>query len=320
VRTVATISAVRSAVRTARIGGASVGFVPTMGALHDGHISLVRAARAECDLVVMSIFVNPTQFNDAGDLAAYPRDAARDAALAAEAGVDVLFVPAADEMYPAGFATTVSVAGLTDVLEGAHRGAAHFHGVTTVVTKLLNIVAPDAAYFGQKDAQQALVVRRLVRDLDIPVRIEVCPTVREADGLALSSRNRHLSEGDRERARSLGRALEAARTAVAGGASDPAEVLGAARAPLADAGIEPEYVALVDPDTLTPVETLGESGGVLVAVAAQVGPVRLIDNTLIRLEAARGGRSNRTTGSESAEPIGASTTNIASAAAIGART
>ena len=178
-----------------------------MGALHDGHLSLIRRARATCDEVVVSLFVNPAQFNEASDLAAYPRDEARDGALAAEAGVDLLFAPALAEVYPPGFATTVHVGGVTETLEGEHRGVAHFDGVATVVTKLLNMVGPDVAFFGQKDAQQALVIRRLVRDLDLPVRIEVCPTVREADGLALSSRNVHLRGADRERALALRDAL-----------------------------------------------------------------------------------------------------------------
>lgn len=305
-KTVETIASVRSEVRAARDRGATVGFVPTMGALHEGHVSLLRAARAACDLVVMSIFVNPAQFNDAGDLAAYPRDAERDAAVAAEAGVDVLFVPVVSEVYPPGFATTVSVGGLTEVLEGAHRGAAHFHGVTTVVAKLLNIVAPDVAYFGQKDAQQALVVRRMVSDLDMPVRIEVCPTVREPDGLAMSSRNRRLSTADRERAVSLSGALEVAREAIAAGANDGRAVVAAALSVLERAGVEPEYLDVVDATTLEPLVTLGASGEALVVVAAQVGDVRLIDNTLIDLAAMTGGRSSKPT-SQRAEPVGLST-------------
>ena len=184
----------------ARAEGGTVGLVPTMGAFHAGHHSLMRAARAEQDAVVVSLFVNPAQFNDTGDLAAYPRTEANDAAEAAELGVDVLFAPPVSEIYPEGFATTVSVAGLSEVLEGAERGPGHFAGVCTVVNKLLNIVGPDVAYFGQKDAQQVAVVKRMVRDLDMPVRIEVLPTVREPDGLALSSRNVRLSPS-RPRAR-----------------------------------------------------------------------------------------------------------------------
>jgi pantoate--beta-alanine ligase len=193
-RTLRTVSELRDALSAPRRAGDSIGLVPTMGALHDGHLSLIRRARADCDVVVVSLFVNPAQFNDAGDLSSYPRDEARDAALAAEAGADVLFAPPAEEVYPSGFSTTVSVSGLTEVLEGAHRGKQHFDGVTTVVAKLFNMAGPEVAYFGQKDAQQALVIERMARDLDIPVRIEVCPTVREPDGLALSSRNVHLTD------------------------------------------------------------------------------------------------------------------------------
>ena len=209
-RTVRTVAEVRAALREARRAERVIGLVPTMGALHDGHLSLIRRARATCDDVVVSLFVNPAQFNESSDLAAYPRDEARDGALAAKAGADLLFAPELAEVYPPGFATTVHAGGVTETLEGVHRGAGHFDGVATVVTKLLNMVGPDVAFFGQKDAQQALVIRRLVRDLDLPVRIEVCPTVREADGLALSSRNVHLRGADRERALALRDALAAA--------------------------------------------------------------------------------------------------------------
>jgi pantoate--beta-alanine ligase len=278
-RTVRTVAELRTALRPARREERRIGLVPTMGSLHEGHLSLIRAARAECDEVVVSLFVNPAQFNDADDLAAYPRDEARDAVLASDAGADLLFAPGPDEVYPPGFATEVRVSGaLTSRLEGEHRGVAHFHGVTTVVTKLLNMAQPDVAFFGQKDAQQALVIRRLVRDLDIPVRIEVLPTVREDDGLALSSRNVRLASADRERAVALSRALRAAETeAVA--APSAARVAAAARAAMDDLGVEPEYLALVDPETLEPVEAL--EGDVLVAVAARVGDVRLIDNAII---------------------------------------
>ena len=194
---------VRAILTEARRHGSTVGLVPTMGAFHEGHLSLMRRARDECDVVVVSLFVNPAQFNDPADLTAYPRDPQRDTALAAELGVDYLFAPAADEIYPPGFATTVSLGGVTETLEGAHRGRGHFEGVATVVAKLFNIVGPDVAYFGQKDAQQATVIKRLVRDLNLPVRIEVCPTVRDPDGLALSSRNALLSPAERARATAL---------------------------------------------------------------------------------------------------------------------
>jgi pantoate--beta-alanine ligase len=279
VRTVRTVAEVRGALRDARRAERTIGLVPTMGALHEGHLSLIRAARAENDVVVVSLFVNPAQFDEAADLAAYPRDEARDAAAAEAAGADVLFAPPAHEVYPPGFATKVHVAGLTEHLEGAHRGTAHFAGVATVVCKLLNMVGPDAAYFGQKDAQQAAVIRRLVRDLDIPVRIAVQPTVREPDGLALSSRNVHLRGEDRARALALRRALDAASAAVAAGERDPDAVERAGRAAMAELGVEAEYVALVRPDDLRPVAQV--DGDVLVAVAARVGSTRLIDNTIL---------------------------------------
>jgi pantoate--beta-alanine ligase len=278
-RTVRTISEIRAHVAHARGEGRSVGLVPTMGAFHAGHEALIRAARAACDEVIVSLFVNPAQFNEASDLDAYPRTEASDAAIAAELGVDVLFAPSVAEIYPDGFATSVRVAGLSAVLEGAERGPGHFDGVCTVVCKLFNIVAPDVAYFGQKDAQQVVVIRRMVRDLNIPVRLEVVPTVREADGLALSSRNARLDAAERKRATALRRGLDAVRAAVEAGEPDPAAAgLAAMRA----AGVEPEYLALVDPDTLEPVERI--DGRVLAVVAARVGPARLIDNDLIETE------------------------------------
>jgi pantoate--beta-alanine ligase len=261
-----------------------------MGAFHEGHLSLMRRARQDCELVVVSLFVNPAQFNDADDLDAYPRDAERDTELAAELGVDYLFAPGVDEVYPPGFATTVSVGGVTEPLEGAHRGRAHFDGVTTVVTKLFNIVAPDIAYFGQKDAQQALVIRRLVRDLDMPVRIEVCPTVREPDGLALSSRNARLSPANRRRAAALSRALKAAQEAVHAGGRDPGAARAAALAELSSASIEPDYLELVSKDTLAPVSRI--DGEVLVLLAARVGSTRLIDNQLIQPSPEAGSSDN----------------------------
>ena len=188
-KTLRTVAELRAALNGPRRAGRSIGLVPTMGALHEGHISLIRRARATCDEVVVTLFVNPTQFDESADLDGYPRDEGRDATLAAEAGADILFAPSPGEVYPRGFATTVTVDEISAPLEGAHRGAAHFAGVATVVTKLLNMAQPDVAFFGQKDAQQVAVIRRVVRDLDIPVRIEVGETIRDADGLALSSRN-----------------------------------------------------------------------------------------------------------------------------------
>jgi pantoate--beta-alanine ligase len=256
-----------------------------MGAFHDGHLSLMRRARLECDVVVVSLFVNPAQFNDAGDLAAYPRDEQRDTALAEAAEVDYLFAPAVLEMYPEGFATTVSVAGLSEVLEGVHRGRGHFDAVTTVVAKLLNVAGPDIAYFGQKDAQQALVLRRMVRDLAMPVRIAVCPTVREPDGLAMSSRNVRLTGPDRARAQALHRSLEIVREAVAAGERDPIAVRDRALAALGAAGVDPEYLELVTPDRLAPVARIDDE--VLALIAARVGDTRLIDNELIEPPDAR---------------------------------
>jgi pantoate--beta-alanine ligase len=275
-RTIRTNAEMRAYERTG-----TVGLVPTRGAFHAGHHSLIRAARERCDTVVVSLFVNPAQFNEPADLEAYPRDEARDAAEAAELGADVLYAPGVDEVYPAGFATTVRVDGLSDVLEGAERGRGHFAGVCTVVTKLFNVVRPDVAYFGQKDAQQVAVLRRMVRDLDLPVELAVMPTVREPDGLALSSRNVRLSPDERTRALSLSRALRAAETAVAGGERDASAVERAARGALN--GVEPEYLALVDPDSFEPITTVDDR--VLVAVAARIGATRLIDNTIVHTAA-----------------------------------
>jgi pantoate--beta-alanine ligase len=275
-RTVRTVDELRGALAEPRRAGQRVGLVPTMGAFHEGHLSLMRCARSDCDVVVVSLFVNPTQFNEARDLQAYPRDERSDAARAEELGVDYLFAPAVDEVYPDGFSTTVSVAGITESFEGAHRGRSHFDGVTTVVTKLFNMVAPDTAYFGQKDAQQAAVIKQLVRDLNMPVRIEVCDTVRESDGLAMSSRNFRLSPDDRQRATALHRALLAAEQAVAQGTRDPGAITQRARSELADAGIEPEYFELVSAQTFEPVQSV--EGDVLALVAARVGGARLIDN------------------------------------------
>jgi pantoate--beta-alanine ligase len=290
-RTVRAVAELRAVLAEPRRAGRVIGLVPTMGAFHEGHLSLMRRARSECDLVVVSLFVNPTQFNESSDLQAYPRDEARDQALAGELGVDYLFAPPAEEVYPDGFATTVSVGGLTDSLEGVHRGRSHFDGVTTVVTKLFNMVSPDVAYFGQKDAQQAVVIKRLVRDLNMPVRIEVCDTVREPDGLAMSSRNANLSRSDRARAAALHRALLAAGEAVAAGAHDPAAVIERALRELTDVEIEPDYLALVSAETFAPVQRI--DGDVLALVAARVGATRLIDNHLLPTATAAGSTNNR---------------------------
>jgi pantoate--beta-alanine ligase len=276
---VRTIAELRAALDPLRRGGRTIGLVPTMGFFHEGHRSLMQRSKATCDVTVVTLFVNPTQFNDPKDLEVYPRDEAKDVALAEGAGVDYLFAPDAREMYPAGHSTVVSIRGITEPLEGAKRGTGHFDGVTTIVTKLFNIAQPDVAFFGQKDAQQALVVKKLVRDLDIPVRVEVCPTVREADGLAMSSRNVRLKGDDRKRALALRAGLEAARRAIAAGERRASAVEEAGRNAMRAMGVEPEYLAAVPAGTLLSEGDL--RGEVLVAVAARVGDVRLIDNEIV---------------------------------------
>ena len=265
-KTIRSVAGMQAHSRSARAQGRTIGLVPTMGAFHGGHESLMRAARAGTDEMVVSLFVNPAQFDDPRDLAAYPRDEQADAAIAQRLGADVLFAPPAEAVYPSGFATTVSVPGLSDVLEGEHRGPGHFAGVCTVVAKLFNMVAPDVAYFGQKDAQQVAVLRRMARDLDFPLAIAVLPTVREPDGLAMSSRNVRLSPGERRRAAGLSAALR--------GAASAGDPLAAAAAVLDEHGIATEYLALVDPDTF-------QEPGPLLVVAACLGDTRLIDNVLI---------------------------------------
>ncbi len=279
-RTVRTVDELRAVLAAPRRDGRRIGLVPTMGSLHEGHLSLIGRARAECEVVVVSLFVNPAQFDERADLDRYPRSERRDVQLASDAGADVMFAPSADEVYPPGFATAVEVLGVTDRLEGSARGAGHFRGVSTVVTKLLGMSMPDVAYFGQKDAQQAVVIRRLVADLNLPVRIQTCPTVREPDGLAMSSRNARLSAVQREQALALHAALQAAARRAAEGERSPAALLETARAAMSARGVEPEYVALVDPETFEPCEDLRHEA--LLVLAARVGQTRLIDNTLLR--------------------------------------
>ena len=278
-RTLRTVGELRAALVPAREGGSTIGLVPTMGALHDGHLSLIRRAREQCDVVVVSLFVNPAQFNEGSDLERYPRSERHDAGLAAEAGADLLFAPSVEEVYPPGFATAVEVLGLTDRLEGAARGASHFRGVTTVVTKLLCMTMPDTLYLGQKDAQQVVVIRRLVADLNLPVQIEALPTVREGDGLALSSRNVLLDPAARRRALALHAALLAADELAGAGERSSAALLDAANAALAASEVRADYVALVDPATLEPLTRLDRPA--LLAVAATVSGVRLIDNATL---------------------------------------
>ncbi|HEV2059050.1 MAG TPA: pantoate--beta-alanine ligase [Solirubrobacteraceae bacterium] len=279
-KTLRTVAELRAALNGPRRAGHSIGLVPTMGALHEGHLSLIRRARASCDQVVVTLFVNPAQFDDSDDLAVYPRDEAQDGALADAAGADILFTPSAGEVYPLGFATTVTVDEISAPLEGAQRGPAHFAGVATVVTKLLNMAQPDVAFFGQKDAQQVAVIRRVVRDLDIPVRIEVGETIRDRDGLALSSRNVRLRGADRRRAVALRRGLDAVRACHAAGERDATILAAIGRAAMADLGVEPEYLELVAPESFAPVNSVRDEP-VLVAVAARVGDVRLIDNDIL---------------------------------------
>jgi len=279
VRDVAAIDEVRSAVREARGRGKTVGLVPTMGALHDGHLSLVRLARQRGGLVVLSVFVNPTQFGPGEDFEAYPRDRDADVAAARAAGVDLFFAPSAAEMYPEGFATKVRVEGLSEPLCGAGRPG-HFDGVALVVAKLLNIVRPDFSVFGQKDAQQAILVTRLARDLNLPGEIVVAPTVREPDGLAMSSRNRYLGREDRAAARALSRGLFAAQAAYGKGERDGERLVALVRAELArEARVEAEYVEIVGRRDLSPWK--GGDEAALLAVAARVGPARLIDNVFL---------------------------------------
>jgi pantoate--beta-alanine ligase len=308
-RTVRTVAELRSALASARREGLEIGLVPTMGALHEGHLSLISHARKHCDVVVVSLFVNPAQFNERADLERYPRDEQRDSELAAAAGVDVLFAPSVEEVYPQGFATTVEVLRVSERLEGAARGPEHFRGVSTVVTKLLCMAMPDVAYLGQKDAQQVVVIRRLAADLNLPVRIEALPTVREPDGLALSSRNALLTPDDRARALALPKALQAASSLAANGEISALVLLDAARAAMRPFDVEPEYVALVDPETLEPIEQL--DGEALLAIAARVGHVRLIDNTI--LSPATNGEKAAGAGSAPGQPLEGKATATCSA-------
>lgn len=279
---VKTIPEARIHLAKARGKGLSIGFVPTMGYLHDGHVALIRCARSECGYVVVSIFVNPMQFGPNEDYLTYPRDLGRDAHLAKEAGADLIFAPEAQEMYPPDFATSVDVAGLGDVLCGASRPG-HFRGVATVVVKLLNIVQPHRAYFGEKDAQQLVIIRRLVSDLNIPVKVIGVPTVREPDGLALSSRNIYLSPEERRIAPVLYKALQSAEEAIERGERSASAISALISAEIGKQPIiRTEYIEVVDLQTLQPLHTL--KGRVLIAVAARLGKARLIDNIALEIE------------------------------------
>ena len=274
-----TIAETRAAVRELRAAGRTVGLVPTMGALHVGHVSLVRAARKECDAVVVSLFVNPTQFGPNEDFAKYPRTWDSDCALREREGVELVFAPGAEAMYPVGASTFVEVECVSDRLDGASRPG-HFRGVATVVAKLFHIVAPDKAFFGQKDAAQVAVLRKVVRDLNFDLELVVCSTVREADGLALSSRNRYLSAEERGQALVLSRALRRVEERIAQGVLESAALIREAQEMLAaETGVRVDYLRIVDPSSLEDVAAV--CGGALVAVAAVVGMTRLIDNVVI---------------------------------------
>jgi pantoate--beta-alanine ligase len=274
-----TIVDMRAACETARRDGKRLGFVPTMGALHEGHLSLVRAAKAGCDVVAVSIFVNPTQFGAGEDLAKYPRTFERDRELLERQGVSLLFAPSVEEMYPAGAMTWVTVDGLSDRLDGRSRPG-HFRGVTTVVAKLFHIVDPDVAFFGQKDAAQLAIIRRMVRDLKFPVEIVGCPIVREADGLAMSSRNAYLDPQERTQALVLHRALVRVRKLFEAGEQRAVKLMATGREEIAgEKSVRLDYFEIVNPESLDPVENVGRD--VLVAVAAFVGTTRLIDNILL---------------------------------------
>ena len=274
-----TIEAMRTASRAQRIAGKRLGLVPTMGALHDGHLSLMRAAKARCDLVAVSLFVNPLQFGPSEDLAKYPRDFARDRSLLEGAGIDFLFAPGVEEMYPSGAVTYVTVEGLSEKLCGRSRPG-HFRGVTTVVSKLFNIVEPDLAFFGQKDAAQVAIIRRMVRDLNIPVQIITGPIVREADGLAMSSRNAYLDPQQRKSATALYRSLMEIQKAFDQGERSSGALIAAGKRFFAeDVAPRLDYLEIVDPDTLNPVDHISRSA--LIAVAAFFGKTRLIDNIIL---------------------------------------
>lgn len=275
----ATIHETRAACRSERMQGKRLGLVPTMGALHEGHLSLVRAAKDKCDVVAVSLFVNPTQFGPTEDLAKYPRPFERDRELLEKEGIAILFAPSAEEMYPPGEVTRVVVEGLSEKLDGRSRPG-HFRGVTTIVSKLFHIIEPDLAFFGQKDAAQSAVIRRMVRDLNLPVEIVICPIMRESDGLAMSSRNSYLNPDERQRALALYRSLIRVEDEFRAGEKSAAKLIAAGTKVFAqEPQVRLDYFEIVDPDTLDPVERIERRA--LVAVAAYVGSTRLIDNLIL---------------------------------------
>ena len=274
-----TVESIRDLMKAARSEGRKIGLVPTMGALHVGHVSLVEAARHDCDFVVVSIFVNPTQFGPGEDFAKYPRPLEADLEICRKAGVDAVFAPASDVMYPDENLTWVTVEKLTEPLCGRSRPG-HFRGVTTVCAKLFNIVGPDIAYFGQKDAQQAITIRRMVRDLNMPLEIVVCPTIREPSGLAISSRNQYLSEKQKKDAATIFQSLEVCREMIEAGMTETQQIVTRMREVLQEVpSMEIEYISVVDAETLETVDKI--AGRMLVAVAVRLGPARLIDNILV---------------------------------------
>ncbi len=274
-----TIESIRSLVKAARESGKNIGLVPTMGALHIGHISLIEAALKKCDYVVVSIFVNPTQFVPGEDFEQYPRPFENDLDICKKAGVDAVFAPSPEEMYPVENITWVNVTKITEPLCGQFRPG-HFQGVTTVCSKLFNIIAPDIAFFGQKDAQQAIVIRRMVADLNMPLEVVVCPTVRESNGLAVSSRNKYLSDQQKKDAANIYKALQKCRWMIDTGVKDALEIITEMRKILQQVpSMEIEYISIVDADTLQDIDHI--AGKVLAAIAVRIGRARLIDNILL---------------------------------------
>lgn len=282
--TLSHISELRTLLDRERAAGRTIGFVPTMGALHEGHLSLIREAKRSSDIVVLSIFVNPAQFAPTEDLDRYPRDLQKDSLLAAEAGCDIIFVPTVQEMYPRGFGTYVIVEGLSSTLEGEFRPT-HFRGVTTVVLKLLNIVQPRTAYFGQKDVQQSIIIRKMVQELDLPVTVRVVPTVREADGLAMSSRNVYLDPDQRRNAVALVRALALAATSIETGERESAAIIAAMHALIEQHHPTAiDYIRIVDADDLSDKHTLKSGDSIVIPLAVRFGTTRLIDNIILTVQ------------------------------------
>lgn len=278
-RLISDLAKMKAYIKKVKQGGKSIGFVPTMGYLHEGHLSLMRQARKDEDIVVISIFVNPTQFRPDEDYKRYPRDLERDKKLAKEVGVDLIFAPSTSEMYPKGYSSYVNVGELTEPLCGRFRPG-HFRGVTTVCLKLFNIVKPDVAYFGQKDAQQAIVIKRMVRDLNLDLKIKVLPIVRERDGLAMSSRNTYLTPKERNDALCLYRSLKVAKQMIASGSKDPAKVVGRMKRMIAPKVSEIDYISIVETRGLNKVKVI--TGEVLIALAVWIGKKRLIDNIIVK--------------------------------------